>query len=400
MNRKRIIIGVLIVVILVVLGYSGYRNFLAPLPLTPIAQVQTDESQVSPRLVSAEGRVVPAQSVRLSFNPGGVVAKVFVSEGDDVERGQILVRLENYSQFEAGVTAANLQLVNAQQAYDSLFEGLDLTRALALKAVADGRDAVRDTEQWLNNLESPANQTDIDQARANLTLAENKLEKAEEDFEPYRNKPEDNLIRAARQSALAQAQKEYDAALRLVNNLEGTANDIDIAQAEADLEVAKAFLAEAEREYEELGGGPSPDSLELAEAGLENAKTQLAAAQDALAQQEWRAPFAGTLVSLDLKVGEFAAPGFPVVVLADLGEWRIETTDLAENDVALLAAGQSASVTIDAFPGQTLAGEVLEIGLMGVDSRGSVTYLVLLSFDPGDVRVRWGMTAFVEIEIE
>ena len=400
MSRNRILGGAAILVILVILGYAGYQNFLAPIPAAPTAQAQADSGQSSPSVISAEGRVVPARYVRLSFNTGGVIGEALVSEGDAVQAGQTLLRLESYSQFQAGVAAANLQLVAARQAYDSLFEGLDIQRALALKAVADGRDAVRDAVQRLDNLESPADQTDIDQARANQTLAQNNLDKAEDAFEPYRNKPEDNLVRAARQSALAQAQQIYDAALRLVNNLEGIASEIDIGQAEADMEVAKARLAEAEREYAELGGGPAPDELELAEARLNNAEVQLAAAEDALAQQELRAAFDGTVVSLVVKVGEYAPPGIPVVVIADLSLWRIETTDLSENDVALLLAGLTATITIDAFAGQTFAGSVLEVGLRGEDSRGAVTYAVLLSFDSGDIPVRWGMMAFVDIEIE
>lgn len=333
MNRNRVLTGAAIVVVLVVLGYAGYQNYLAPIPAIPTVNVPSEDSQSGPTLISVEGRVVPAQFVRLSFNSGGLLAEVFVSEGDEVVSGQLLARLENYSQYEAGVAAAKLHLVGAQQAYDGLFNGLDLSRALGLKAVADGRDAVRDAEQRLKNIESFADQTDI-------------------------------------------------------------------AKAEADLEVANALLAEAERVYEEMDEGPSPDALELAEAGLENANAQLAAAQDALDQQELRAPFAGTLVSVELKAGEFAVPGLPVVVLADLSAWRIETSDLSENDVILLEAGQLASISLDAFPGQTFSGEVLEIGLMGVDSRGSVAYTVLLSFDAGGVPVRWGMVAFVDIEVD
>ena len=87
-------------------------------------------------------------------------------------------------------------------------------------------------------------------------------------------------------------------------------------------------------------------------------------------------------------------------MIADLSLWRIETTDLSENDVALLSSGLAASISIDAFAGQTFSGRVLEVGLRGEDSRGAVTYPVVLAFDPGNTPVRWGMMAFVDIEIE
>jgi hypothetical protein len=57
-----------------------------------------------------------------------------------------------------------------------------------------------------------------------------------------------------------------------------------------------------------------------------------------------------------------------------------------------------ASITLDAFPGQTFAGMVRSIALWSDDNRGSVTYEVVVEFDAGSAPVRSGMTAFVEIE--
>lgn len=400
MNKTKLTGGIIIVLVLVVLGYFGYLNYLAPVPATPSPELQTNSQDDGMVVVSAEGRVIPVQSVNLSFSRAGLVAEVLVAAGDAVAVGQTLARLDNYAQFQANVTGAQLQELSAQQAYDGLFEHLDSARALALKAIADTRDAVRDAERLVTNLSTPAKQTDIDQARANKTIAENLLDQAKEAYDMYANKPESNLIRAALLSKLAQARAEYDAAVRLVNNLEGTANEIDISQAEANLGVAQAALADAELDYENLGGGPDPDTLELLVAQLENAAAQLAAAEDALAQQELTAPFAGTIASLNLRAGEFATPGITVILLADFSSWQVETSDLSENDIALLAAGMTVSISLDAFPDLEFEGVVLEIGLFGQDNRGSVTYPVLLSFDPGETPVRWEMTAFVDIEVK
>jgi multidrug resistance efflux pump len=396
---QQIAVGAVVVVVLSALGFWGYRSYLAPVSQTPTPVSQAAFGDAGPEVVSAEGRVIPAQSAALSFAGGGVVAEILVEEGQPVEAGEPLARLESYSQFEASVAAAEVGLISAQQAYDDLFENLDTSRALALKAVADARDAVREAERTLTNLENPAPQADIDQARSNLVLAEDRLDKAREDFAPYENRPESNLIRASLQSILAQAQKDYDAAVRLVNNLEGNADEIDVEQGQADLALAQAQLAQYERDYAALGDGPDSDTLELVAAQLDNAKAQLAAAQDALSQQELRAPFDGAVVDINLKVGEFIAPGLPAVVVADLTRWQIETTDLAESDVALLSSGLPATISLDAFPEEEFAGEVVRVGLLGEDVRGAITYPLLIDFDPGEAPVRWEMTAFVEIEL-
>jgi hypothetical protein len=112
------------------------------------------------------------------------------------------------------------------------------------------------------NVELEAKQVDIDQARANLVLARDKLEKTLEDFEPYEDKPEDNLTRAALLSVKAQVEEQHDAAVRLLNNLLAGANDLDVAEPRP-VELAQAQLAVAQREYEMLQR-PDPQDVKLA----------------------------------------------------------------------------------------------------------------------------------------
>jgi multidrug resistance efflux pump len=292
-----------------------------------------------------------------------------------------------------------MEQLAAQQTLDALYDNADLLSAQAARTLTSARDAARDAERYLDNLTSPAKQTDIEQARANKILSEDALEKAREDFEPYKNKPESNLTRAALQSRLAQIQEQYDAAVRLLNNLLAEVDEIDLAQAETALELANANLTEAQKNYDILQAGPDPDEVALAEARLKNAAAQLAAAQDALEDLELRAPFGGTLVVFEVKEGEFVTPGLPLITLADFSQWQVETIDLAESDVARLEPGMEAIITLDAFPDRTFAGRVIEIAQTAEDRRGDVTYPVTLTFDPGDTPVRWGMTAFVDIAL-
>lgn len=395
--NKRILIGIPVVLVLAILGTWGYRQFLAPPPVTPTAVAQNGTA--SAVLVSAEGRAQPAQAVRLAFSSGGLVAEILSARGDALAAGQTLARLDTTAAAEAAVAAAALELEAAQQAYDELLANADVARAAAEQAVANARIAVRDAERRVNNLGAPSKQTEIDKAQSNVVLLADRLDKARKDFEPYANRPEDNLIRAGLQQKLAAAQQAYDDAVRLLNNLQGTADELDQNQAEANLNAARAELARAEDDLAARADGPDPDALTLAEARLTNARAQLAAARQSLANQELRAPFAGTLISLELELGQFVAPGVPVAAVANLTGWEVETTDLAEADVALLAIGMPATVTLDAFPGQTFEGIITEIGLLGQDVRGQITYPVVVSFDPGDLPVRWGMTAFIDMQV-
>ena len=400
-------------------------------------------------VVSATGEVVPEQTAQLSVKTGGVVADVLVREGDSVTDGQVLIRLEGTEQLQAAVSAAQFELANAQYALDTLYKDTDLLaaqalkavdkaekdledllnpelqQALALEAIADAKKAVEDAERRFRSVRSSADDADIDAQKAQVVLAKDALDKAKDDFEPYEDKPEDNLSRANFQAKLAAAQQVYDAAVRRLNALKGTGSEADIAVAEAALATANAQVIEAERawervkegpnqadvalleaqidsatrDYEIYQKGPDPDDVSIAEARLTNAKAQLAAAEAALSDLELLAPFAGVVSELHIDPSEWVTPGQPVLLLADLGHLRVETTDLGEIDVAQIKVGDTAILTFDALPDVVAGGTITSIAPKAAEGSG-VNYTVVLEMDQVPEALRWGMTAFVDIELE
>lgn len=345
--------------------------------------------------VVSEGRLVPYDDINLSFKTGGQVHEVLVEEGDTVSSGQVIARLGNLEQLEVAVANAELELLNAQQALDKLNENIELNAAVALQAITDAQDDVRDAERYLNNLNAGSRQTDIDSAKADLVFLKDLLDNAREKFKPYEDKPEDNLKRAALLSRLADAQAKYDNAARLVNNLQGSPSELDMAIAEANLSVAQAQLAFAEDHYEKIKDGPDPDDVAAAQARVTAAETGLVAAQAALDDIELTAPFSGSIVDLNIKVGEQVSPGMPVVLLADFSNWRVETDDLTEIEVPDIFVGQKVTVTPDALPDLELSGTVEYISDLFEEKRGDVTYTARILLDESDPRLRWGMTVVV-----
>jgi multidrug efflux pump subunit AcrA (membrane-fusion protein) len=406
------------------------------------------EVEYSP-IVSATGEIVPEQEALLSVSNGGVIEGVLVKEGDSVSAGEVLVRLEGTEQQLAAVSTAELELANARYALEALYKDTDLLaaqalqsaetaeraledlnnqelqQALAKQAVADAQKAVNTTERSVRYLQSTASQADIDAQKAQVVLARDALDKAKEDFEPYANKPEDNLTRANFQAKLAAAQQVYDAAVRKLNALEGTGSEVDINVAEADFLTAQATLLQAERDlervmegpdpgeialleaqiekgykdYEIYRLGPDPDDVAVAEARIVNAETQLAAAKATLADLELIAPFDGMIAEVYINPSEWVAPGSPVLLLADTANLQVETTDLGEIDVAQIQVGDKAIVTFDALPELLLEGTVISIAPKAAPGSG-VNYPVILVLNEIPAELRWGMTAFVDIELE
>ena len=86
-----------------------------------------------------------------------------------------------------------------------------------------------------------------------------------------------------------------------------------------------------------------------------------------------------------------------LISLADVSQWEVDTDDLGETEIVGVQIGAPVSITLDALPGLTLKGQVTSITPRSTTKSGDVTYLVKLSIADPDPRLRWGMTASVDI---
>jgi len=116
-----------------------------------------------------------------------------------------------------------------------------------------------------------------------------------------------------------------------------------------------------------------------------------------LANTELKAPFAGTIASLNLETGEEVTAAAPVVQLADQSGWRIETDDLTENNVVYVNVSDTVDISIDALPDLKLTGTVERVKPLGENKQGDITYTATIIPNGSDKRLRWNMTASVTI---
>jgi HlyD family secretion protein len=349
--------------------------------------------------VVADGRVIPVQSAELSLETGGVVSEILVQEGDSVEAGQPLVRLTTSDQLAAGVASAKLQVITARQALNSLTDNSDVATANAMLELANARDALKDAEyRWRVRQEGQRARRDvISLAEARYLLAEDALDHVEHVYANVSDRDKDDPLRAAVLEELVAAQDRRNDLGRRLNWYTGRPSEIDQAILDAEVAEAQARVQAAQRTYDDVKDGVDPDELELAQAALDQAEAQLHAAETALAQSELRAPFAGVVTALDLRHGEFVAPGIPVAWLADFSDWRIETTDLGEIDAVNVSVGDTASITLDALPDVELNGTVDSISGFGETRQGDITYKAVLRLEPPYPELLWNMTAYVTI---
>jgi HlyD family secretion protein len=387
----RRVIAIVIVVGIIAGGWYAFNRFQAQNQRAVLSDLQTvavarGDLNAS---VGATGTVRANQTAILAWQTTGTVSGVDVQAGEAVIEAEVLAQLKETS-LPQTIIMAGVDLVNAQNDLEKLLEPpSELALSQAEQAIARAQDALRDAERRLNNLNSAAPQADIDQARSSVVLAENKLEQAREAFEPYADKPEDNLIRATLQSQLAQVQKEYDAAVTRLNNMLGMTNDIDLAVAQSDLALAQAQLADAEEQYAELKNGASADDIAAVEA-------RIAAAQATIDMQRILAPFAGTITEVQIKPGDQVAPGSPAFRLDDLAHLLVDVL-VAEVDINNISPGQNVTLTFDAIPGKEYHGVVQGVALVGTAAQGVVDFTVTVELSDADEQVKPGMTAAINI---
>jgi multidrug efflux pump subunit AcrA (membrane-fusion protein) len=104
------------------------------------------------------------------------------------------------------------------------------------------------------------------------------------------------------------------------------------------------------------------------------------------------APYAGTVLTVPVQIGDSVLPGVPLVVVGDLGEMRVESTDVDEYLVGSLRIGQSVQVEADAVPGRVFDGRIATVALATeVGAGGRPHYPVKIVLDGADSALRPNM---------
>ena len=355
------------------------------------------QSQESNSDITIEGRVVPQTYVTLSFAAPGQISDVLVQEGQEVAAGQVIAQLGGGEQAEAMVKAAELELLNARQSLQALTDDHKAILNEALMNLNAARQAVIDAQAYLDSITGDRLQNEIAEAKAQVVLANSRLENATNNYEIYEDEDENNTTRATYRVQLSEAQRAYDEAVRQLDNLQGDGYDSSLKQATTTLEAANIQLQLTEEKYAELSEGPDQNLISVAKARLAAAEAGLSSAQATLGQLEMRSPIAGRLVESHFKVGEIVAAGQPLGTLADLSSWYIETVDLTEIDVVAVSPGQAVQVIADALPEVAMNGTVISTSETYQEVRGDVTYITRIKLENPDPRLRWGMTVLVTL---
>ncbi len=359
---------------------------------TPTASAAIEKSTASS--ASAQGYVTPIRHADLAFRTGGRVVQVLVKEGDQVKAGQPLVKLDD-AELKVALLQAQADLARLQAGA----RAEEIAVAQANVAIADAQ--VKAAQVELDNAKSGAVQAaDVASAQAQVAQAKTQLKAVQDAYDSITTSIDTlkqygrsgrTLSRYAEQTRvqLAAAQAAYDAAQKRLT-LASTSKGDNMRSAQAHLNIAIGQQNAAQAQLDLLKAGSTQEQIEAAQARV----TQVQAALD---EATLVAPFDGTIAELAVNVGEMVGPGSRVASIADLNQWQVETDDLTEVDVVNVQPNAPASITVDALPGVTLTGQVKSIVPRSAVKRGDVTYTVKVTVADPDPRLKWGMTASVDI---
>jgi HlyD family secretion protein len=403
MKRKRVAL-IVVAVVVVFLVAGGIVLAVSPDARRQVSEQLGAGSQEGGDLMASG--FIEAEEITVAPELGGHVVELLVDEGDEVEAGQVLVRL-NGLLLDAQIEAAQAGLEVAQASLDQAQAGArpeQIRQAEAALAQAEAaRDgayqawqdtiAIRDTPQELD--------AQIAQARAQVAAAEaalaqaTKLKDAVEiahdnyweakeamaDAEdqlkeiPVSMRPslpglqlDFHLIPSAYWKAwvgVNTAQVGLDGTRAALSDLYAMRNDpqelnAQVHAAEAQYHAAEASVEMARAQLNGLRAGATAEEIAAVEAQVEQAQAALDALLVLRDKLTITAPVGGLVLECSIHRGELAAPGATLLTLGDLGEVTL-TVYVPEDRLGHVQVGQAVEVRVDSFPERRFMGTVVAI---------------------------------------
>jgi HlyD family secretion protein len=207
------------------------------------------------------------------------------------------------------------------------------------------------------------------------------------------------------QADMQQKKLDYDRAQRLFSEDAISAQDRDLA--DTALKRAQATFQAAEQKYNEALEGSRKEDIAIAQANLKEASANLGMSRVNLDYTVLRAPTAGVITVRQAELGEVVVPGTPVVTLADLDHIWLRAY-VAETDVGRVRWGQDAVITTDTYPHKQYHGRISFIAsdaeftpksVQTYKERVTLVYRIKIDIDNASHGLKPGMPADAHITL-
>lgn len=360
-------------------------------------QAATVERVSLPISISANGTVQPQQSVNVSPKGSGVLKELLVKEGDRVRVGQVLARMDD-SNLVGQLTQAQAQLASAQANLDKLVAGnrpQEIGEAQAQLAAAQAN---------LNKLIAGNRPQEVAQAQAQVTSAQANLRQAELNFN------QNQQLFAS--GALSQRDRDtsrtaYETAKAQVEQAQQALNLQQVGSRAEDIAAARAQVEQLRQSLSLQQAGTRAEDIAAARAQVLNAQGALQNVQTQINDTVIRAPFSGTVTRKYADPGAFVTPttsssavssatSSSILALASTNQI---VAKVAETSIPRIKVGQSVTIEVDAFPGKSFQGKVMQVATQSTVEQNVTNFEVKTSVDDPQNQLQAGMNASVKFNV-
>jgi len=316
MNRKRILILLMVAIALAVTGvYAGWFH----------------------RDTTLQGSgTVEARNIRVGSKVGGRIDKVMVREGDSVQPGQVLITFDD-KELQASLEQSRANAEKARRGYRP--EEIAEARAAAAQAKAD-------YELKKNGYR----QEDIAAAQADLDRAKADEIRTHLDFDRYEALSKKDLVSKQQRDS---AEANWKMALAQQQNARQKLDELQRGYRPEEIASAEAHYHQAQATLEKLERGNRREDVDLAKAGLSYDEARFR-------ERQVVAPSAATVEVLDVRPGDLIAPNTPVATLLEKDQIYVRIY-IPETEIGRVKVGQKAEVHVDSFPKTAFDGVVEQI---------------------------------------
>ena len=334
--------------------------------------------------IVTSGTLSASQLSSLTWGTSGTVEKVNVKAGQTVKAGDVLATLSE-SSVPANIVTAESDLATAQRNLQDLQDS-QTAQADAQQAVANAEQALQTAQKAAAALNYPrASDTLIQNTQAKIDQAKLQLARASDAYRLVARLPDGDPKKSAAELNMTNAQLNLNTLQATYDWYTGKPSSIDADVLKANVAVAAAQLADAQRNWQILQNGPDPVSIA-------SAKAQVDVAQSTVNEMYVIAPFDGQILTVQTAVGNPVQSGDAAFEIVNPKTLKVDT-QVDETVVSSVAVGDPVDITLTMLPDVTLKGKVSVISDIGTTVNGLVEYAVTVALDPTTQPVRFGATA-------
>jgi membrane fusion protein (multidrug efflux system) len=351
---------------------------------------------------STDDAFIEGNIIAISPRVSGHVAKVHVTDNQQVAAGDLLVEIDPRD-FQARLDAAQASLNSAEAARRSRDIDVNLTSISSAAGLQEAGQAVTAAEAMVQNARALAAaaksqqgeaqaqvafaRAALDQAQAETLAVEAKYRQAAQDMKRSQEMAQSNTIspqqldRAVTDERMAAAERDAAGSKvatqqSLLKRAEAAlkAAEDNVRQAEAQTAARQAQLEQANARLTSAQSAPvqvaqSSSRAEASRADAEKSRAEAAQAALNLSYTKIRAPADGYVTKKNVEPGVFVQTGQSLMAIVTPTVWV--TANFKETQLTHMRPGQPATISVDTYPDQTFHGHVDSIQ-RGTGSRFSL----------------------------